>query len=66
MDKSQVRWITLVAGILLSALGVIWALQGLGMIGGSAMSGEGQWLVIGAVVGAVGGALLYRALTARR
>jgi hypothetical protein len=65
MDRSTIRWITLVAGVVLSALGAIWALQGLGIVGGSAMSGEDQWLTIGAIVGAIGVALLYRALTTR-
>ncbi|MEX1023178.1 MAG: hypothetical protein WD058_08510 [Dehalococcoidia bacterium] len=60
MDRSRVRWITLAAGIVLSVAGAVWALQGIGVIGGSAMSGEEQWLVIGILVGAVGLGLIYR------
>jgi hypothetical protein len=61
MRGSGMRWGSVVAGIVLSLAGVVWALQGAGLIGGSAMSGQGQWLVIGVVVGAVGLGLLYRA-----
>lgn len=66
MDRSRVRWITLAVGIVLSATGAVWALQGVGVIGGSAMTGEGQWVVIGVLVAAVGLGLLYRALAVRR
>ena len=65
MNGSRTRWVTLAAGIMLSAAGAVWTLQGAGVIGGSAMSGEGQWLALGIVVGAVGLGLLYRARTVR-
>ncbi len=63
MDRSRLRWVTLVAGIMLSTMGAIWALQGMGVFGGSSMSGEEQWLIIGTIVGALGVGLLYRSLT---
>jgi len=44
-------------GVLLTVAGVIWALQGFGVIGGSFMSGDSVWAVIGPVV-AVGGLVL--------
>ena len=65
MGWSRGRWVTLVVGIVLSAAGTIWALQGAGVLGGSAMSGQEQWLVIGIVVDAAGVGLLYRALAVR-
>ena len=65
MDRSNVRWVTLAVGMVLSAIGAVWALQGSGVIGGSAMSGERQWLAIGSLVAAVGLGLLYRALARR-
>ncbi len=68
MRGSTMRWGSLVLGIILSLAGAVWALQGADLIGGSAMSGQGQWLVIGIVVAAIGLGLIYRALarTARR
>ena len=41
-------------GVLLTIAGVIWALQGFGVIGGSFMSGDSVWAVIGPVVAAAG------------
>ncbi|HVB45850.1 MAG TPA: hypothetical protein VNF47_24510 [Streptosporangiaceae bacterium] len=43
-----------VAGIVLAIAGVIWALQGFDLIGGSFMSGNSVWAVIGPIVAAVG------------
>jgi hypothetical protein len=55
------RTVSLVLGILLGLLGVLWILQGLDVIGGSGMSGHGVWAVIGVAVGAVGVYLILRA-----
>ncbi|WP_076263796.1 hypothetical protein [Intrasporangium flavum] len=44
-------------GVLLFLVGVLWTLQGLGVVGGSAMSGVTLWAVIGPVV-ALGGIAL--------
>jgi hypothetical protein len=41
-------------GILLVAVGAVWTLQGLGYVGGSAMSGVTLWAVVGPVVAVVG------------
>jgi len=41
-------------GVLLTIAGVIWALQGFGVIGGSFMSGDSVWAVIGPVVAVIG------------
>jgi hypothetical protein len=38
-------------------VGIVWALQGLNVIGGSFMTGQSQWLVIG-IVCAIAGAVL--------
>ncbi|MEV8377657.1 hypothetical protein AB0P21_33270 [Kribbella sp. NPDC056861] len=46
-------------GVLLTVVGVVWALQGLGYIGGSSMSGKSLWAIIGPVVAAMGISLLY-------
>ena len=46
-------------GVLLTVAGVVWALQGLGYIGGSSMTGSSFWAVVGPVVAALGVSLLY-------
>ncbi|MFI7127401.1 hypothetical protein ACIBQ1_17020 [Nonomuraea sp. NPDC050153] len=43
-------WILLVVGVLFALLGAVWTLQGLGVLGGSVMSGVTAWAVIGPVV----------------
>jgi hypothetical protein len=45
------------AGVLLAVVGVIWALQGFGVVGGSFMSGDSVWAIIGPVVALAGLAL---------
>jgi hypothetical protein len=42
------------AGVVLTIAGVIWALQGFGVIGGSFMSGDSVWAIIGPIVAAAG------------
>jgi len=51
-------WTRLVVGVLLLFFGVVWSLQGSGAVGGSGMSGQAQWLVIGVFVAVVGAILL--------
>jgi hypothetical protein len=49
------KWGLLVgAGALIALLGVIFTLQGVGAIGGSAMSGVTFWAVAGPVIALVG------------
>ena len=55
-----------VVGVVLLAVGLVWICQGTGALGGSFMSGEAVWAVIGVVVGLVGIALLVGAARARR
>ena len=50
----------MVVGVLLVLVGAVWVGQGIGVIGGSFMSGEIVWAVIGAPMVFVG-ALLVRA-----
>jgi len=42
------------AGVVLTIAGVVWALQGFGVIGGSFMSGDSVWAIIGPVVAVAG------------
>jgi hypothetical protein len=50
-------WLWVVLGILLVLVGGLWTLQGLNVLGGSAMSGKTLWAVVGPVV-ALGGLVL--------
>ncbi|MFI6924155.1 hypothetical protein ACIBIZ_29740 [Nonomuraea spiralis] len=65
-------WILIVVGVLLALVGGLWTLQGLGVVGGSVMSGNATWAVIGPVVLVVGvavvviGLRLLRAPSRRR
>ncbi len=62
---ARVRVIRLIGGGLLLLAGLVWALQGGGVLGGNAMSGHSQWLLIGAVVAALGLALVASGLRRR-
>lgn len=53
-----------ILAIILVAVGLLWTFQGLGVVGGSFMTGQSQWLYIGLVV-AVAGVALF-AWTLRR
>ncbi len=44
-------------GIILLLVGALWILQDLGVVGGSFMTGQSQWLYIGIDTAAVGIAL---------
>ena len=50
--------------VILVLVGLLWIFQGLGLVGGSFMTGEREWLYIGLVV-AIAGAALF-AWTLRR
>jgi hypothetical protein len=47
-------WLSLIVGILMVLAGLVWTLQGLDVMGGSAMSGNTMWAVIGPIVGIIG------------
>jgi hypothetical protein len=57
------NYVLLIVGLVAVLLGGVWALQGIGVIGGSFMSDSPTWVVIGAVVGVAG--LLMIVLGAR-
>jgi hypothetical protein len=54
MASNQLRFVKLIGGVALVLIGLLWALQGVGVLGGSTMSGHSQWLLIGAVAAVVG------------
>lgn len=48
----------LIVVLVLGLLGLLWLAQGVGLIGGSFMSGSGTWAVIGAILLVVAAAIL--------
>lgn len=52
-------------GVLLILVGALWTLQGLNVVGGSAMSGNKWWALIGPIVVIVGAVLGWRGLGKR-
>jgi hypothetical protein len=60
MIAAMTRWVGPVVGVLLVLLGGLWTLQGVGVVGGSFMTGSRLWLVIGLVLVVAGVALLLR------
>lgn len=58
--KSNRAVIMLAGGILLIVLGLVWTLQGVGILGGSSMSGSTMWAIIGPIVAIVGIYLVLR------
>jgi hypothetical protein len=55
-------WLWVVLGVILVLVGALWTLQGLGVMGGSVMSGVTLWAVLGPVVAVAGLVLLWRGL----
>ena len=47
-------WTLMTVGLLAVVLGGLWTLQGLGVVGGSVMSGVRIWATIGPIVSLVG------------
>ncbi len=52
------RIVLSVVAVLLILAGFVWFLQGINVLGGSVMSGQTQWVVIGGIVGLIGIGLL--------
>ncbi|HEV7709040.1 MAG TPA: hypothetical protein VGP16_12660 [Asanoa sp.] len=58
-------WFRLTLGLLAVVVGLVWTLQGMGTLRGSAMSGEDAWTIIGPIVVVIGLVLLALGLRAR-
>lgn len=48
------RYVIIVVGAILVVFGVVFGLQGVGIVGGSAMTGELAWAIIGPVLAVIG------------
>lgn len=55
-----------IVGVVLALLGLLWSLQGFGVIGGSVMSGTTTWSIIGPIVLVVGVAVAAAGVRGRR
>jgi hypothetical protein len=65
-EEAEMRWLLIIVGALLTLTGVLWALQGLNVLGGSVMSGKPLWAVIGPIVAVVGLVLIGLGVRALR
>jgi hypothetical protein len=59
------RW-SVVVGVVLLLVGLLWFLQGIGVIKGSFMTGQPVWAIIGLVLLVLAGRLLAEALRGNR
>jgi len=55
-----------IPGLALCILGVVWILQGVNVLHGSSMTGQGLYAVLGAVAAVLGAVLLVAAARIRR
>ncbi len=62
----MMRGLLIGAGLVVAAAGVVFTLQGVGLIGGSFMSGATSWAVAGPVIALAGLALAAAGLRRRR
>jgi hypothetical protein len=56
----------IIGAVVLMALGLLWSLQGANLVGGSFMTGDPAWLIVGIALVAAGLVLLMQALLSRR
>ena len=55
MSQSPLRgWLPMALGLLLVVLGAVWTLQGVGVVGGSVMTGVAAWAIAGPIVALAG------------
>jgi hypothetical protein len=64
-EEKGMRWVWIIVGVLALASGVLWTLQGLNIVRGSAMSGQGVFVIVGPIVALIGLALLFIGLRQR-
>jgi hypothetical protein len=51
------RTLGLVAAVVMVLIGGLWTFQGLGLLGGSAMTGDSTWAIVGPLLAGLGVAL---------
>jgi hypothetical protein len=60
------RVIVVILGVVLALFGLLWALQGFGVVGGSPMSNTTTWSIIGPITALVGIAIAVGAARRRK
>ncbi|WIG57323.1 MAG: hypothetical protein OJF49_000067 [Ktedonobacterales bacterium] len=60
------RIVWFILGVLAALIGIVWTLQGLNILGGSTMSGQAIFVVIGPIVGVIGLVLIGVGMVRRR
>ena len=56
------RYVLLIVGGLMDLVGVVWLMQGVGVLPGSFMTGQPFWAVMGTISVVVGGLLIFAGL----
>jgi hypothetical protein len=60
------RAIIVILGLLVAAAGVLFALQGFGVVSGSPMTGTTTWSILGPIIALIGVAIAFAGSRARR
>jgi len=60
------RVIVVILGVVVALFGLLWALQGFGVVGGSPMSNTTTWSIIGPITALVGIAIAVGAARRRK
>ncbi|MFC6286458.1 hypothetical protein ACFP3Q_18535 [Nocardioides sp. GCM10027113] len=60
------RTVAIALGVLMFLVGLVWTLQGLGYLGGSPMTDQDVWAIVGPAFAGLGVALVWVAATGRR
>jgi hypothetical protein len=60
------RVIVVIIGVVVALFGLLWALQGFGVVGGSPMSNTTTWSIIGPITALVGIAIAVGAARRRK
>ena len=60
------KWFLNILGVLFILVGIVWFFQGINILLGSFMTGQPLYAVLGVILGAVGGVLIFLANRKRR
>ena len=60
--RYRLRYVLLIVGGLMDLVGVVWLMQGVGVLPGSFMTGQPFWAVMGTISVVVGGLLIFAGL----
>ena len=61
-QRYRLRYVLLIVGGLMDLVGVVWLMQGVGVLPGSFMTGQPFWAVMGTISVVVGGLLIFAGL----